>query len=287
MSVAPQRGAVSAHDAVVAHVRATHGLDLGKYRRAGLARGLTERLSATGSIDIEDYLGRFRSDTEEVDALVDAVAVNCSSFFRDPIVFEIFGRRILPELLDRRGRTGPRELRLWSAGCSCGEEPYSLAILVRDLMDRQAEQWNAFIFATDVDRAALAEARQGTYPRARLRDAKLSVVDRFFQKQGPNYDVSSSIRRMVRFSVDDLTSARRKAPPDSIYGAFDVIFCRNVLIYLSSEAQAEVLEKLRVALAPGGYLVLGECESLSRNVEEDLLAVDTMGKIFRRMGGDC
>lgn len=269
-------------DDVLAEVKRVRGVDLSGYRSETLDARLAERMEELGYDDPGLYLERLRGCPEECDHLVDAMAVNFSLFFRNPIVFEIVAQRILPEIIRRRRGLARREIRVWSAGCASGEEPYSLAILLHEALAEDQDEWVPYIFATDIDRATLAQAEKGLYPRERLENVKLGMVDKHFIRRADQYEIQPYLRRDVYLSVDDLASLRTSAPSESIFGAFDIVLCRNVLIYLSPALQSSVMAKLCSALAPGGYLVLGDAETLNRDLESSLSTVDAMNRIYQR-----
>jgi chemotaxis methyl-accepting protein methylase len=213
--------------------------------------------------------------------LIDSIAINVSCFFRNPVLFELLGQRVLPEIIDRKLRGGRREIRVWSAGCASGEEAYSLAILLCEALGPDGADWQCLLFATDVDRRVLTVAEEGVYSREKLADCKLGLVDRYFTRRGERYQLDPEVRSLVRLSWDDLTSPTRVSPPQSIFGSFDLVACRNVLIYFSPEAQQRIQERLVRSLAPGGYLVLGEAEHLAEGLRPKCPAVDERNRIYR------
>lgn len=223
-----------------------------------------------------------RTDPGEADQLIAAITIKVSSFFRNPLVFELVAQEILPDIIERKGRRRNREIRIWSAGCATGEEAYSLSILIHQAMKGKLADWAILIFATDLDASAIETARAGVYARDRLESVKLGVLDKYFDAVGERFRVRPFLRRIVRFSQDDLTSPKLTSPSESIFGAFDLVFCRNVLVYFSPEVQAEVCRKLYKSLARGGYLVLGDSESLSKKMESKFQTLDSKNRIFRK-----
>ncbi len=247
-------------EAVLRELKSRHNLDLSGFEGSLLEARLCRRMRQLGQHDPKRYLAQLRADPGEGAGLVELLSVNVSRFFRNPPVFDYLETVALPERLERRLQSGSPQLRLWSAGCGSGEEPYSLAIGLEQVLASRPEPASVHLFATDIDRRALAAARAGHYPRASLVDARLGIVDRWFRAEGDAFVVLDQIRDRVRFSADDLCHDQRVAPVDAVYGDFDLICCRNVLIYLRAEQQSRVLHKLIRALAPGGFLVLGQSE---------------------------
>ena len=269
-------------DEVVEKVLQTRGLDLGSYRRPMLERRLAARMRRLGVSDSAAYLQRLETDPSECDRLIDAVGVNVSSFFRNPLVFEIIRNRILPDIIERKRRKPTKEIRVWSAGCGAGEEAYSIAILVHAAIKGNVADWTPRIFATDVDQEALRAAAVGAYPRESFQTTKLGILDDHFTPSDTGFEVRPFVRDMVRFSRHDLASPSSAAPTDSVFGTFDLVLCRNVIIYFSREKQESILDKLYRSVARGGYLILGESELPDSKALSKLVTVDVNSRIFRR-----
>ncbi|NIA13623.1 MAG: protein-glutamate O-methyltransferase CheR [Nitrospiraceae bacterium] len=270
-------------DRALARVHEVTGIDLAGYRQPMLERRLAARIGKLGLSDEAEYLLRLERDPSECHRFIDAVGINVSSFFRDPLVFEIIREKILPEILERKRRKSSNEIRIWSAGCAGGEEAYSVAILVHVAMKGEMANWAPRIFATDMDENALKTATAAVYARASFEFTKLGILDEYFVPNGMGFEVRPFIKEMVRFSRHDLTSRMATTPPDSVFGTFDLTLCRNVLIYFSRDMQARVLDHLYKSVAQGGYLVLGESESLGRGIGAKLDSVDQNSRIFCKL----
>jgi chemotaxis protein methyltransferase CheR len=271
-------------EAVVGELRRSRGLDLGDYRRATLERRLATRMAKIRLNDPGDYLERLRSDPKECDRLIETIEIKVSSFFRDPLVFEFLAQRALPRIMERHRRSCTRQIRVWSAGCAAGEEAYSLAILLIQALEDEGSCLLPYICATDISAEALAAAQTGSYPRGSFATTQLEVLARFFKPTANGFAVTPEIRRLVHFSRDDLTSGKSRAPADSVFGSFDLVLCRNVLIYFSLDLQRRVLDKLYAALNPGGILVLGMSESLPPDLESQLIAMDRRHRVYQKPG---
>lgn len=184
--------------------------------------------------------------------VVDALLNNETSFFRDPGVYNMLGNAALDRI--RLAREDSKKLRIWSAGCSTGQEPYSLAMMIRDADARWAN-WTVEIAATDVSDAAIARARRGRYTQFEIqRGLPVRTMLRWFQQDGDEWIVDPTLRRMIRFTTHSLLM-----PPP---GQFDVILCRNVLMYFPPEIRRAVFDRLHDALAPDGILMLGAGETV-------------------------
>jgi chemotaxis protein methyltransferase CheR len=191
----------------------------------------------------------------EYECLLEKLLTQETSFFRYPHVFDALEKKVLPELHVKKFWENPRTVRVWSAGCSTGEEAYSVAITLTDSLDF-AEAWNLHILATDISRKALQHAERGVYSSRSLGDVTAKQVESFFAKVGDKFMVKPRLRNLVTFTQMNLV--------DSTYmGKFDVVFCMNVLIYFSEEKRRAVIQRLYEALEPGGYLILGHADSIA------------------------
>jgi chemotaxis protein methyltransferase CheR len=203
-----------------------------------------------------ELLRSMKKTTFEFQELLESLLTQETSFFRYPSVFEAFEKRILPELHIRKFWKNPRSLRIWSAGCSTGEEPYSVAITISDAISF-ADAWNVEILATDIGRLALSTAERGVYTGRSIASVSEKQLATHFQPVDGGYQIRPRLRKMVNFVQMNLTN--------SVYvGKMDVIFCMNVLIYFSEERRQELVQHFYSVLEPGGYLFLGHSESISK-----------------------
>jgi chemotaxis protein methyltransferase CheR len=201
-----------------------------------------------------DLLRLVKNSNLEYDAFVERLLTQETSFFRYPDVFDALEKRVLPELHMKKFWENPRALRIWSAGCATGEEPYSIAITLADALEF-AEAWNIQVLATDISRAALQHADAGVYSSRALASLSPRRLETYFTKLGDRqYMVKPRIRSMVMFAPMNLAQAM-------YMGRFDCIFCMNVLIYFSDERRDWLIQRFHEYLAPGGYLFLGHAET--------------------------
>lgn len=193
-----------------------------------------------------DYLQLLTQDEQQWRRFIDKITINVSEFFRNPEIFAYLEKNILPDLLAQSPN-----LKVWSAACADGSEPYSLAILLDELAPRGRHQ----IDATDIDPGALAAARRGVYSARSVQAVTPARKKRYFVKEGDNYYLSEDIRARVRFYQHDLLR-------DPYGSAYNLIVCRNVVIYFTAAAQYEIYRHFYQALAPGGVLFIGATESM-------------------------
>src|SRR5437667_11870793 len=232
------------------------GICFDESRERFFSTRVREHLRAKGLERGTDLLRCVRKSNVEYEALLEGLLTQETSFFRYPGVFEAFEKRVLPELHIRKFWKNPRSLRIWSAGCSTGEEPYSIAITVSDAVSF-SEAWNVEILATDIGRQALAIAERGVYSGRSIASVSEKQFSSHFQPAEGGQQVRSRLRKMVNFVQMNLSN--------SVYvGKMDVIFCMNVLIYFSEERRQELVQHFYSVLEPGGYLFLGHSESISK-----------------------
>jgi chemotaxis protein methyltransferase CheR len=215
-----------------------------------------EHMARKGHVRGIDLLRAVKKTNFDFQELLESLLTQETSFFRYPGVFEAFEKRVLPELHIRKFWKNPRSLRIWSAGCSTGEEPYSIAITVADAISF-ADAWNVEILATDIGRQALAIAERGIYSGRSIASVNEKQLATHFQAVDGGSQLRPRLRKMVNFVQMNLTN--------SVYlGKMDVIFCMNVLIYFSEERRYELVQHFYSVLEPGGYLFLGHSESISK-----------------------
>ncbi len=249
-----------------------------------LERGIVRRMRALNLDTVRDYyayLNKFAESRRELLKLLGLLTVGETYFFRYLPHFEALKRTVLPQVLRSREKT--RSLRIWSAGCSTGEEPYSLAMLLREHFP-QVRGWRIEILGTDINRRALEAAREGLYGPRSLRVTDPIYRSRYFQQVGSSFRVIDEIRAMVRFTYLNLQT---DCYPSADNGTQDVdfLFCRNVMIYFRPETMRRIVERFSHCLAPGGFLFLGHSESLSQ-VSERFVRESKMEGFFYRLKDD-
>ncbi|HKS71365.1 MAG TPA: chemotaxis protein CheB, partial [Ktedonobacterales bacterium] len=262
-------------DNFLAEVREHTGLDFNSYKTPTILRRLRRRTVATDSDDLVGYIEYVHTHPEEYQQLVNTFLIKVTEFFRDPDLFSYLRETIVPDLV-RQSRQRGNELRIWSAGCATGEEAYSLAIVVSEVLGAAIEHFNVRLFATDADAEAVAFARRGIYPASALEQLPDELIDRYFTREDGNYQVRKRIRGMTVFGQHDLGG---RAP----FPRIDMVVCRNVLIYFTPELQQRTLRLFAYALRDGGYLALGKAETPSQ-LSEFFVAQDKTHKVYRRHG---
>lgn len=237
------------------------GIHLDDSRRVSLQASLRARLEQLGIDRFETYYDRLLTDSteEEFRKLVTVVTVTETCFLRDPAQFEVLRRRILPALIKERAE-GRRTVRIWSAGCASGEEPYSIALVLRNMgLPVTCPDWTFEIVATDINDDALSTARRGVYSSRSIRYVDGTWLRRYFESDGKQFVLNDEVKQSVRFCYSNLI--QEPFPPAELRG-LDVIFCKNVAIYFRPEVTRRLMRGFFEALNEGGYLFLGHSESL-------------------------
>lgn len=247
------------------------GTDFGCYRPATVTRRVLNRMISVRSDSFEHYLGLLTENDGEARQLAERITIKVSRFYRNALSFDLLRQNVLADLA---ARVVDRPLRIWSAGCAYGEEAYTLAMLLEEAgLPGQIE-------ASDIDLGALQTAAAGIYRRAAFDELPEGLFSRFVGRAGDGYQVDAGLRKRVRFSVHDLTSTA--ALPWSA-ADFDLILCRNVLIYFSPEVKERALLLVRSALRPDGYLCLGEAEWPLPCIAPTVTTLAHKARIFRAL----
>lgn len=256
------------------------GYDFREYKRGTIVRRLERRLHATGAKTYLDYMKFLNAHPEEYHRLAIDLTIKVSGFFRNPYTFQQVTKLVLPELVSYKRDKKERELRFWSTACARGEEPYSLAIMLAEFLGNRRQDFDISIYATDISRQALEEARAGVYSLKDIEGIPSTILKNYFTLYDKGYALKTDISQMVSFSYFDLTSTTQ--PP---FVDMDCIFCRNILIYLQVQLQEKVLKMLYDSLTTPGYLILGEAETPTSNLNEKLESLDNKARIYRKKGG--
>jgi chemotaxis methyl-accepting protein methylase len=269
---------------VFAFINETRGIDFSLYRHATMIRKVDLRISETRSDTYRGYLAYLKSHPEELDLLIKAVSIQVSKFFRNPLVYELLDTFVVPELMTEFGF-----LKAWSLGCANGEEPYSLAMIARELL-RGGRSADVRILGTDISSSAIEKASGGTYNEGDLSEVKKKYLDAYFNpvprlsdaRQGQErlFRVSTEVKSMVNLECADMLIRLKLSRDKGV--RYNLICCRNVLIYMSKVLQSEVIGLINDALYDNGYLVIGEVEMIPVAARASLIQPFPGIKIFKK-----
>jgi two-component system CheB/CheR fusion protein len=263
-------------DELIEYIKRARGFDFSGYKRASLARRIRKRMQEVGVAEYGGYLDLLEATSEEFEALFNTILINVTRFYRDPPIWDYVRDTVVPQILERAEDGAP--IRVWSAGCASGEEPYTLAMVLADALGEAEYLERVKIFATDVDEEDLTAARRAIYSARRITSVPEPMLERFFEPaEGGDFTFRKELRRSVIFGRNDLT---RDAPISRL----DLLVCRNTLMYFNSETQQEVLRRLHLALRDGGFLVLGKSETLL-SFTQTFEPLDLAKRVFRKVPG--
>lgn len=220
-------------------------IDLAAYKSNQLHRRILSLMSRVGVNSVEEYISLLKSNPAQKQKFLDFITINVSEFFRNPEIFEELSRKVKSELSYNTG------LKIWSAACSVGAEPYSLAMIMKNLSPNA----NHKIIATDIDSTILQKAKNGEYVYAEVKNVSKQFLDKYFLINGDKYNINSEIKKMVDFKKHDLIL-------DNFESNFDLIVCRNVVIYFNADIKDKIYKKFSESLKKGGLLFVGATESI-------------------------
>lgn len=253
----------------------TVGLDFNGYREEYLKRRFSIRLRATGTNTYRQYLRYLQKNPDEYNRVIDNLVIKYTTFFRDKDVYGYLEKIVLPRLFKSN------KVRIWSAGCATGEEPYSLSILVHKVLGKKLANYDVKILASDLDEDALGKAAKAEYSRKQLNGMRDSLTAEHFSINGESYQVKDFVKQLVSFERHDLMRP-------SLRKGFDLILCRNVMIFFSRKSQQQIHMHFYNALREGGYLVIGKAEMMSSQLSQKFLCDNVNCRVYQKsFAGGC
>ena len=267
-----EQGSDPAFEELLEYLRDFRGFDFTGYKRSTLLRRVTKRMQSLGIEGFADYLDHLQVHQDEFTELFNQILINVTAFFRDEPTWEALASEVVPHFM--RSKAPHEGIRVWSAGCASGEEPYSIAMILAERLSDAQFLSRVKIYGTDVDEEAIATARQGTYGSKALEPVGHERRDRFFERSESRFVFRRDLRRALIFGRHDLVQ-------DAPISKTDLILCRNALMYLNADTQSRVLDSFRFSLNPDGYLVLGKSEMLFTKMRS-FVPLDLKHRIFVR-----
>jgi len=250
-------------------------INISAYKDKCMKRRVAIRMRSTRCRDAAEYCNLLRQSPQELDLLQKALTIHVSQFFRNPSMFVKLRDEVLPGLFSSCDKNGAGTLRFWCLGCAGGEEPYSLAILLREHFSKELRQVQTIILGTDIDTETIRAAQQAEYIEDRLKEVPADLKERYFRQNGTRFRLVPELREMVTFLQGDITRTSEYAPSD-------LVVCRNTLIYFTRPDQEKILQGIADILPAGGILVLGKSETLVGEVRQRFEAVCPVERIYRR-----
>ncbi|MFD1705680.1 CheR family methyltransferase [Siminovitchia sediminis] len=247
------------YDLFIQRIKKKTNINLQLYKEDQMKRRLTAYKTRKGFRTFDDFFKAMMQNEQLYEDFLNHMTINVTEFFRNPSRWGVLEKNILPQILK-----GKRRIRCWSAACSTGEEPYSLALMLSSFFEWQ----DIRILATDINHQVIARAKEGKYKEEALKNVPSSMKDRFFEHRDGHYEITATVRKSVQFRQQNLLS-------DPFESGFDLIICRNVLIYFTDEAKVQLFKKFSRALNPGGYLFVGGSEQIYQPQKYQLEETDT------------
>jgi two-component system CheB/CheR fusion protein len=265
--------AIPQFEALLIYLKESRGFDFTGYKRSSLMRRVERRMSQLGIAEHTEYLDYLQVHPDEFTALFNTILINVTSFYRDPEAWDFLRDQVMVPLLQAKKGTQP--VRVWSAGCASGEEAYTLAMMLAEMLGPDEFRQRVKIYATDVDEEGLAQARHAAYDERQIRSVPEGLFERYFEPNTSRFVFRKDLRRSIIFGRNDLVQ-------DAPISRIDLLVCRNTLMYFNAETQSRILSRFHFALAEGGVLFLGKAEML---LSHTMLfqPVDLKRRVFRKV----
>jgi chemotaxis protein methyltransferase CheR len=270
----------SALEQIIGLIKNTIGRDVSTYDESFFLKSIEKRCTALSITGHSEYIEYLRRHDEEAAELYASLNISFSEFFRNPLTFTAFEHIVLPRLMIEK--SGRMEIRIWCAACAAGEEPYSIAMLIHEMLEAREEALSVRIFATDHSPSAIDAAKRGVYTEDAVQHVPLKYFRRYFEDNNGIYVINEAIRNRVDFSVYNLLDTRSSSPAKSIFGHFDAVFCCNLLYYYKPEIQRFLLKKIYQALSTDGYLITSEAEKALIEKQNSFRIFAVPAAIFRK-----
>ena len=261
-------------------LKSQHDIDISKYNYPFLKQTIEKRLTFLKVSNIAEYEQFISNNPDEVALLYKSLHITHTDFFRNPLVFAHLEQWILPSLFEQKPEGS--ELRIWSAGCSSGQEAYSIAMLIENIHRIKTKQLRYRIIATDISQSALLRAKKGEFSEHEILNMRVKDLKEFFIREGDIYTMSDRLKKYVSFSTYDLLDPLSSYPQESIFGNFDIVVCSNILFYYKPMYQHSIVKKIIYSMDKNGYLITGEAEKHTVERYSDLIKVTSLAPIYKQ-----
>lgn len=266
-------------DDIIYMLKVDFDINISIFSESFLTRIINMRISDTKSKNIKEYKERINEDIQETIVLKRLLNNTYTRFFRDPLIFAQLQKIVIPNLVTMINEQ--RELRIWSASSSSGQEAYSLAILIAEFEEELGIKIPYRIIATDISLSKLEKGRNGVFGKNDILNLKLKYIEKYFTNKGNDYIISKELKKNISFSYFDLIDDKNIKPPESIYGDFDLVLCSNLLFYYNLEVQKKIIAKSELSLGPNGYFVTSEVEKILVKDFTKLKQINPTSSIFK------
>ncbi|MBI2266126.1 MAG: protein-glutamate O-methyltransferase CheR [Armatimonadetes bacterium] len=250
------------------------GVNCGQYKINYLKRRLAVRMRMNSVTSYREYIRYLDENPGEYEKFMDTLTINVTQFFRDILTYQGFRETVLPRVMTAK-RRGIKAIKIWSAGCATGEEPYSIAMILIEILAKDPDRWNAQVLASDIDKVVLAKAEAGIFGQESLSKLPEEYLKYFRPSADEKYEIADEVKRLVKFYEENFMNPRPLS-------GLDVVFCRNVMIYFSRELQYKLYEHFWRALSDKGYLIVGNTEVLIGETSKLFQPVDIKSRIYQK-----
>ena len=268
----------------IAHIlKSLHDIDISKYNDSFLKQTIEKRLTFLKVDNLAEYEQFISNNPYEMDVLYTSLHITHTEFYRNPLIFAHLEQWILPSLFEQKPEGS--ELRIWSAGCSSGQEAYSIAMLIEKIHRNKARQLRYRIIATDISQSALLKAKKGEFSEHEILNIRVKDLKEFFIKRGDTYTINDWLKKHVSFSTYDVLDPLSSYPQESIFGNFDIVVCSNILFYYKPVYQHSIVKKMIYSMDKNGYLITGEAEKHTFEKYSELIQVTSFAPIYKQKRG--
>ena len=222
-----------------------------------------------------EYINYLKKHPDESKQLLDTLTVNVTELFRNPDVYNIIEKKVIPDIFSKAKEHSRKNIRIWSAGCSSGEEPYSIAMIFLDILEKQVQKYGIIIYATDIDKKSLEKAKAGIYSFEEIKNVGHARISKYFDHVGDKYHIKNEVKKLVSFKKLDMIS-------EPGLNAMDMILCRNVVIYFSNELKERLYVNFYNSLRHGGYFIQGKTEMLKGDAKDLFEVVNNSARMYKK-----
>ncbi|MGD9910409.1 MAG: protein-glutamate O-methyltransferase CheR [Candidatus Izemoplasmatales bacterium] len=255
--------------------------DISLFSPSFIDKVIVSRMKHFGYAHVNEYETELLYNQEEVKDFIDALQIPFTFFFRNPLSFEILSSQIIPSLFSKV-KNG-KEIRVWSVGCSTGQEAYSLAILFEEAARRFNKPIPYRIFASDISEESIEKAKSGLYNESEIGNLRYDYIKRYFMIEMSEYSVKPFLREKIYFGFYNLLNENKMGPDDSIFASFDIVMCSNLLYYYNESIQEKMISKLLYTLNPGGYFLTSDTEKYLIKDSIDIVSVSVQSAVFHKV----
>ena len=260
-----------------------YGQDLSVYDESFVLKSVRKRMDSQDVHSFEEYVGKIEKNGHEAESLLDSLNNTYTEFFRDPITLTLLEKQILPDIIYKKKQKS--QMRIWVAGCSTGQEAYTIAMEVSDAIKKSGKEIRCTFFATDKSLTALKQAEDAIYTYEQVQEVKLKYITEYFDIVNEGYQINDNLKKCIRFSYYDMLESSTLNPPDCVYGDFDIISCCNMLIYYNSSQRNKIVSKILNSMSNESILITSEAERMIFENKGELTSVAVSSSAFYKGRG--